>query len=236
MPDPRTHAPSPDSAIASFGTAAGNRMVLTSATTVEDMARMQAVHRSPSPPVPQAEGQQREQPTIPAVVQEQERPAHAVHGHTGKAAEETQTAGSPLLPGHPDYPLYEQIRDGVAALDAKHGRSFDAISERMSASLLVLAKDSDLSRVDHVVLSNATAQSPAGQTVFLVQGELNDPSHQRSSMPTAQAVQTPVEQSLQRYESVSQEAQQRAMSRELEQQSQEERMQQEVRGRAASMG
>lgn len=236
MPDPRTHAPSADSAIASFGTAPGNRMELTSTTTVEDMARMQSAHGSPSPTLPQMDGQQRERPIVPAVAQELERPTHAVQGHAGKAAEEAQNAGSPLLPGHPDYPLYEQIRDGVAALDAKHGRSFDAISERMSASLLVLAKDSDLSRVDHVVLSNATAQGPAGQTVFLVQGELNDPSHLRSSMPTAQAVQTPVEQSLQRYESVSQEAQQRAMSRELEQQSQEERMQQEVRGRAASMG
>ncbi|MEG0192092.1 MAG: hypothetical protein RR698_02880 [Stenotrophomonas sp.] len=236
MPDPRTHAPSPDSAIASFGTAPGNRMELTSTTTVEDMARMQSARGAPSPALPQMDGQQREHPTVPAVAQELERPSHAVHGHVGKAAEETQTAGSPLLPGHPDYPLYEQIRDGVASLDAKHGRSFDAISERMSASLLVLAKDNDLSRVDHVVLSNATAQNPAGHTVFLVQGELNDPSHARASMPTAQAVQTPVEQSLQQYESVSQEAQQRAMSRELEQQSQEERMQQEVRGRAASMG
>lgn len=236
MPDPRTHAPSPDSAIASFGTAADNRMVLTSTTTVEDMARMQSVHRSPSPPLPQAEGQQREQPTIPAVVQVQEHPAHAVHDHARKAVEDSQTAGDPLSPGHPDHPLYEQIRDGVAALDAKHGRSFDAISERMSASLLVLAKDNDLSRVDHVLLSNATMQNPAGHTVFLVQGELNDPSHARASMPTAQAAQTPVEQSLQQYESVSQDAQQRAMSRELEQQSQEERMQQEVRGRAASMG
>ncbi|QBR42910.1 XVIPCD domain-containing protein [Stenotrophomonas indicatrix] len=236
MPDPRTHAPSPDSAIASFGTAAGNRMVLTSTTTVEDMARMQSVHRSPSPPLPQAEGQQREQPPIPAVVQAQEHPAHAVHDHARKAVEDSQTAGGPLSPGHPDHPLYEQIRDGVAALDAKHGRSFDAISERMSASLLVLAKDNDLSSVDHVLLSNATVQNPAGHTAFLVQGELNDPSHARASMPTAQAAQTPVEQSLQQYESVSRDAQQRAMSRELEQQSQEERMQQEVRGRAASMG
>ncbi|MFG6068278.1 XVIPCD domain-containing protein [Stenotrophomonas indicatrix] len=236
MPDPRTHAPSPDSAIASFGTAAGNRMVLTSTTTVEDMARMQSAHRSPSPPLPQMEGQQREHPTVPAVTQEQEHPARAVHDHARKAVDESMTGGGPQMPGHPDHALYEQIRDGVAALDAKHGRSFDAISERMSASLLVLAKDNDLSRVDHVVLSNATAQSPAGQTVFLVQGELNDPSHARASMPTAQAVQTPVEQSLQQYESVSQDALQRAMSRELEQQSQEERMQQEVRGRAASMG
>lgn len=236
MPDPRTHVPSPDSAIASFGTAPGNRMELTSTTTVEDMARMQSIHRSPSAPLPQMDGQQREHPTVPAVVQEQDQPVHALHDHARKAVEESQTGGGPHIPGHPDHPLYEQIRDGVAALDAKHGRSFDAISERMSASLLVLARDNDLSRVDHVLLSNATAQNPAGHTVFLVQGELNDPSHLRASMPTAQAVQTPVEQSLQQYESVNQEAQQRAMSRELEQQSQEERMQQEVRGRAASMG
>ncbi len=236
MPDPRTHVPSPDSAIASFGTAPGNRMELTSTTTVEDVARLQLVHRSPSHPLPQMDGQQREHPTAPAVVQEQDHPAHALHDHARKAVDESMTGGGPQMPGHPDHPLYEQIRDGVAALDAKHGRSFDAISERMSASLLVLAKDSDLSRVDHVVLSNATAQTPAGHTVFLVQGELNDPSHARASMPTAQAVQTPVEQSLQQYESVSQEAQQRAVSHELEQQSQEERMQQEVRGRAASMG
>lgn len=236
MPDPRTHAPSPDSAIASFGTADGNRMVLTSTTTVEDMARMQSVHRSPGNPVPQMEGQQREYPAVPAVVQEPEHPAHTVHDHARKAVDASLSEGGPLLPGHPDHPLYEQVRDGVAALDAKHGRSFDAISERMSASLLVLAKDNDLSRVDHVLLSNATAHNPAGHTVFLVQGELNDPSHTRASMPTAQAVQTPVEQSLQQYESVSQEAQQRAVSRELEQQSQDERVQQEVRGRAASMG
>jgi len=236
MPDPRTHVPSPDSAIASFGTAPGNRMELTSTTTVEDVARLQLIHRSPSHPLPQMDGQQREHPTAPAVLQEQDHPAHALHDHARKAVDESMTGGGPQMPGHPDHPLYEQIRDGVAALDAKHGRSFDAISERMSASLLVLAKDSDLSRVDHVVLSNATAQTPAGHTVFLVQGELNDPSHARASMPTAQAVQTPVEQSLQQYESVSQEAQPRAVSRELEQQSQEDRTQQDARGRAASMG
>nr|WP_162887605.1 XVIPCD domain-containing protein [Stenotrophomonas sp. G4] len=129
MPDPRTHAPSPDSAIASFGTAAGNRMVLTSTTTVDDMARMQSVHRSPSPPLQKVEGQQREQPTVPAVAQEQEHPARAVHDHARKAMDGSMARGGPQMPGHPDHPLYEQIRDGVAALDATHGRSFDAISE-----------------------------------------------------------------------------------------------------------
>ena len=43
---------------------------------------------------------------------------------------------TPTQPGHPDHPLYQQVRDGVAALDARYGRSFDATSERMTASLL----------------------------------------------------------------------------------------------------
>lgn len=127
-----------------------------------------------------------------------------------------ETARPPTQPGHPDYPLYSQIKEGVAALDAQHGRSFDATSERMSASLLALAKENDLQRVDHVLISNATARHPAGHTVFLVQGDLKDPLHARASMPTMQAVQTPVEQSLEAYEGASQQAQQRATSQGLE--------------------
>lgn len=128
------------------------------------------------------------------------------------------SGGFPSAPEHPDHPLYEQIRGGVAALDAEYGRSFDATSERMTASLLVLAKDSDLQRVDHVLISTATARNPAGHTAFLVQGDLNDPLHTRASMPTMQAVQTPVEHSLQAYETASQQAQEREMSRALAQQ------------------
>lgn len=210
MPDPHTHAPSAGSAIASFSSAEGNRMVLTSTTTMEDVAKLQSLHQSPDAPLPQSDGHHREHPALPAI------------------------AVVPQ-PGQPDYPLYEQIRAGVSALDTAHGRSFDAISERMTASLLVLAKESDLSRVDHVMLSNATGSGPAGQNVFLVQGALDDPAHARAFMPTAQAVQTPVEQSLQQYESASQGAQQRAMERQMEQQT-EERTQQQERGRSAAMG
>ena len=66
-------------------------------------------------------------------------------------------------------PLYRQIRDGVTELDTQHGREFDATSERMTASLLVLAKNSGLTRVDHVVLSNATSVHPTAHNVFVVQ-------------------------------------------------------------------
>lgn len=130
--------------------------------------------------------------------------------------------GFPSAPGHPDHPLYEQIRGGVAALDAEYGRSFDETSERMSARLLVLAKDHDLKRVDHVLVNNATARKPAGHTVFLVQGELNDPLHTRASMPTMEAVQTPVEQSLKAYETASQQAQEREMNRAMAQQNEQQ--------------
>lgn len=146
------------------------------------------------------------------------------------------TESNPMRPGHPDHPLYQQIREGVAELDAQHGRSFDATSERMTASLLVLAKDNDLSHVDHVLVSNATATHPAGHTLFVVQGEANDPAHLRASMPTAEAAQTPVEESLLQFDSVSREAQQRALANQQEQLLQDERAQQDIQARAASMG
>ncbi|ARZ73046.1 hypothetical protein CCR98_02255 [Stenotrophomonas sp. WZN-1] len=103
-----------------------------------------------------------------------------------------------ITPNHPEYGLNQQIRQGVAALDAQHGRPFDQTSERLTASLTVLAREQGLQQVDHVLVSNATAQHPAGHNVFVVQGDPANPAHLRAMMPTAVAVQTPVEQSLQK--------------------------------------
>lgn len=141
----------------------------------------------------------------------------------------------PTQPGHPDHALYQQIREGVEALDAKHGRSFDEVSERMTASLLVLAKDNDLERVDHVLVSNATREHPAGHTLFVVQGEPSNPAHQRAAMPTELAAQTSVEESLQQFDAVSREAHQRALANQMDQQLEDQRVQHEIQIRAASM-
>jgi hypothetical protein len=97
-------------------------------------------------------------------------------------------------------PMMAQIRGKVAELDAANGRTFDPTSERISASLFVLAKENGLSRVDHVMLSERTAQSPAAENIFVVQGERGDPGHLRGSMATAHAAQTPVEVSMERGE------------------------------------
>ncbi|WP_313203921.1 XVIPCD domain-containing protein [Stenotrophomonas sp.] len=142
----------------------------------------------------------------------------------------------PAQPGHPDHALYQQVRQGIEALDAKHGRNFDHTSERMVASLTVLAKDNDLERVDHVLASKATAEHPAGHALFLVQGEPADPAHHRASMPTEAAAQTSVEESAQQFDVVSREAQQRALANQMEQQLEDQRVQHEIQIRAASGG
>lgn len=152
-----------------------------------------------------------------------------------EASGPNRTLQDPTQPGHPDHALYQQIREGVEALDAKHGRSFDEVSERMTVSLLVLAKDNGLERVDHVLLSNATREHPAGHTLFVMQGEPSNPAHQRAAMPTELAAQTSVEESLQQFDSVSREAHQRALANQMDQQLEDQRVQHDIQIRAASM-
>ncbi|KGT84954.1 hemolysin, partial [Xanthomonas vasicola] len=114
-------------------------------------------------------------------------------------------------PDHRDYNLLQQVRTGVGAIDAQAGRTPDENSERLIASVMTLARQNNLDRADHVVLSNQTAEHPAGRTVFVVQGELNNPAHLRAAMSTDVAVRTPVEQSLQQLETASVERQRALM-------------------------
>ncbi len=171
-------------------------------------------------------------PAAPTIVPSPEPAAPAPDEASGS----NRALQDPTQPGHPDHALYQQIREGVEALDAKHGRSFDEVSERMTASLLVLAKDNDLERVDHVLVSNATCEHPAGHTLFVVQGEPSNPAHQRAAMPTELAAQTSVEESLQQFDSVSREAHQRALANQMDQQLEDQRVQHDIQIRAASGG
>lgn len=94
-------------------------------------------------------------------------------------------------------PMFQQIQGHVAQLDARLGRTPDAASERMSASLYAQAVESGMTRVDGIHLSIEGSQSRAGERVFAVQGSPDDPAHLRTSISTEAAVQAPVEQSLQ---------------------------------------
>jgi hypothetical protein len=141
----------------------------------------------------------------------------------------------PTQSGHPDFPMYQQVRQGVAALDARHGREFDATSERMTASLLVLAKENGLERVDHVLLSQATPEAHAGKNLFVVQGSVDDPAHLRAAMPTEQAAKTQVQESLQQFELASQAQAQKALEQQQDLQAQQGQAQQED-AQARAMG
>ena len=112
------------------------------------------------------------------------------------------------------HPLHEQADKLVRQMDRDMGRQSDVHSERMAASAARLAKESGFDRIDHVLLSNATASKGAGETVFVVQGDAADPAHLRAHMSTQKAVDTPVEQSVQELARLETSTQQQAMVRE----------------------
>jgi len=150
----------------------------------------------------------------------------STHAHVPIAAREF--AGLPIqahdmpLPNAADRALHEQIRYKVAALDAANGRSFDATSERLSASLLVVARENGLDRVDHVVLSRQTAEAAAAQNIFVVKGALDDPAALRASTDTAEAAQRPVAESMQQLHNTHQRAAESAAQEQTQQRTQEQ--------------
>lgn len=139
----------------------------------------------------------------------------------------------PSFAAHPDHALLQQIRGHVRELDNKYGREFDDKSERMSHSLLVLAKKEGMKQVDHVVLS---VSSPNGkispdENIFIVEGRLDDPAHARALMKTEIAAQTPIAESNRQLEVVNQRLEhQQALAQEQQQRDQMQR--QEAQGPA----
>jgi len=108
-----------------------------------------------------------------------------------------QSSGA--VPGVGDgQPLLAQARQAMQHLEGRLGREYDSNSECMAASAACLAMDQGFSRIDHMMLSEATPTSRPGENVFVVQGEPGDPAHRRAQMSTAEALQMPVQDSLRR--------------------------------------
>lgn len=129
-------------------------------------------------------------------------PIHGARAHAVPFSNTTTSLGdlAPL-----DRQMHQQIAGHVARLDAQHGRSGDAVSARMAASLLVLAREQGLTSADRVVLSRGNELTGHGERIFVVQGALDDPAHLRASLETRAAADTPVEKSLQRLEAMQEE-------------------------------
>lgn len=113
-----------------------------------------------------------------------------------------QGSTTPSQTGHPDHGLYSQIAGHVREHDRQNGRPWDEVSQRMTASLLALAKEGGLSQVDHVVFSAKNDRVATGENVFVVQGRLDDPAHLRAHMKTDQAVRTPEVASFEKLETL----------------------------------
>jgi hypothetical protein len=107
-------------------------------------------------------------------------------------ADDSQTPLDPSHSGHPDHRLYRQSVAAVRRLDASMGRTPDDASARMVARLVLLAKQNELERIDHVALSVETDDLDQAENVFIVQGAMNDPAHTRAFIKTERVVDTPV--------------------------------------------
>ncbi len=109
---------------------------------------------------------------------------------------ESRAAASPPRPPsfdptsatHPDHNLYRQSLAAVHKLDASLGRTPDEASERLAASMLLVAKQAGLDRIDHVILSIKTDYVTRGQNVFVVQNDYHSWSHRRAHTDTGSAV------------------------------------------------
>ena len=139
--------------------------------------------------------------TPPVLAPASAGPATSKLGQPATLAELPMAAAAPDRDTHSD-PLMAQIQGKVAQLDAAQGKPWDQHSANLSASLYASAREQGFERVDHVLLSHATATQPAGAHVFLVQGSPDDPAHRRAHLPTAEAVTTPESQSLLRAQAV----------------------------------
>jgi len=89
-------------------------------------------------------------------------------------------------PTHTDHALFQQAQRGVHQMDAERGRIPDQHSDNLAAALTVQARRNDLTRIDQLALG------PDGDRAFAVQhGVLT----RHAQVPTAEAVQTSIEQS-----------------------------------------
>lgn len=118
---------------------------------------------------------------------------------------------------HPDHALFKQAQGGVHKLDAQVGRTPDLQSDNLAAALVVTARSHGMSSIDHVVLSTDTSK------VFAVQGALDSALKRVASVPTVEALNTPVAQSTQCLDRTIEQQQQAALTQaQLAQQSMRE--------------
>ena len=147
--------------------------------------------------------------TVPGSATLRDAEMRTVFQHDGRApaaavdtpAVPATPPADPRLPTDPDHALYRQASEAVSRLDASLGRSPDDASAALAASLTVLAREQGM-RIDHVMLSAGNGTVGHGENVIIVEGDPNDPARRTASMPTPEAVRTPVDESFGRLDEI----------------------------------
>jgi hypothetical protein len=183
----------------------GKTYVIAAETTPADIARAQSNTSPPPQPVERAPEQERDAPM------RDQASARVPQAEQIAIASTALRLPDPRDPSHPDHRLYTQIERGVAGIDAERGRTFDATSERLVMSALHDAKAAGITSADHVAINRTGkpqqdgTQVAGGTLLFVVQGhDASDPAARRAATDVAQAVERPVEQSLQRADALAQ--------------------------------
>lgn len=107
----------------------------------------------------------------------------------------------PRRQDHPDHPMHEKIKTGVQSIYSQQAMPFDEAGDRTVAASLANAKQSGLERADHVVAGNG---AKSGIDIFVVQGDLQDPTHLRAQVNTEVAAKVPIEESFQKVDAINQ--------------------------------
>ncbi|WP_238979677.1 XVIPCD domain-containing protein [Xanthomonas phaseoli] len=140
----------------------------------------------------------------------------------------------PRLPGlmppgkkeQPDNELLEKIRSGVRSLDQQAGKVWDESSERLSASLLLMAAEKGFTAKDDLKFAfNTPTEKLAGGEIMHIWREGHhspDPAAHRAHMTTQEALSVPADQRLAQVEV---EVMQQTKAQEIMQTQQQETMQ-----------
>ncbi len=161
-------------------------------------------------------GRREEGSDEPDALRGDRRQARAANGADSVAMAASSTPSPLRLPDprdsdNPDNRLYTQIERGVASIDTERGRTFDATSERLTMGAFYDSKVAGITSADHIAINETGkrqqdgSQIAAGTLLFVVQGqEPSDPAARRAVTDVAQAVERPVEQSLQKMDALTQ--------------------------------
>ncbi|MBB4734035.1 XVIPCD domain-containing protein [Xanthomonas arboricola] len=114
----------------------------------------------------------------------------------------------PYKTGRPDDELLEKIRSGVRGLDQQAGKSWDENSDRLSASLMLMAAEKGFTAKDDLKFAfNSPTEKMAGGEILHMWREGHqspDPAAHRAHMPTQEALSVPVDQRMAQVEVVQQ--------------------------------